>query len=58
MLFDAVKVKFRGTAALGAVGVLLVPAGAVRIVPVPAVLIVANGRANTTVLADVAELTT
>lgn len=51
MVFPAVKVMALGTAALGAVGVFIVPAAAVSTDPVPAVERIVNGRLNTTVLA-------
>ena len=54
----AVNVKLFGTAALGFVGVFIVVTSPLKIVPVPAELIVPNGREKTIVLADVAELTT
>lgn len=57
-VFPAVKVKLRGTAALGLVGVFIVPDAALRTVPVPAVLIVEKGRVKTTELAEVAVLMT
>lgn len=56
IVVPAVNVKLRGTAAFGLAGVFIVPAAALKTVPVPAVDRIVNGRLKTTVFADVAVL--
>lgn len=58
MVCPAVNEMVEGTAALGFVGVFIVPEGAVKMVPVPAEDAGVNGKVKTTVLAVVAVLTT